>query len=127
MPLYVLNRDYLLRTTNGCVSFAKGEPTWVVPLMEKAVLQIGAEPVQGAKKDIVEDEPVKVEAPAGDERMAQLYTAFELIIEKNDAKEFTGQGVPTQKAVERIVGFDAERSEITAAWHQYKSAKAEQQ
>ena len=126
MPEYVLNRDYTLRSVNGVVSFKKDEPAWVVPALEKEAVHIGAKRVDGAEIELIPAEKVVQPSPAGGEREAQLYAAFDLIIEKNEAKEFTGQGVPTVKAVERLLGFDVDSSELVDAWHAYRQAKAEQ-
>lgn len=128
MPEYVLNRNHVLRTTNGVISFVKGEPAWVTPQMEKDAVAIGAQRVDGDSPDPLGDEekPAPV-APTGDERKDQFFAAFELMVEKNDAKEFTGQGVPTVKAIEKLLGFDADGKEIALYWTEFKTAKAEQQ
>lgn len=126
MPEYTLHRDYLLRTTNGVVSFEKDKPTWVVPAMERDAAQIGAQRVDGKGVDLLEAVVAPVVAPAGDDRAGQFYAAFELLIERNDSKDFTGQGSPTIKALEKILGFDVERSEAGEYWSAFRVAKAEQ-
>ena len=125
MPQFVLNRTHTLRTTNGVLSFVKGEPTNVPPEMVKDIIAIGGIRADGEQVDT--SEPVAAVKPAlvGIERQDALYAAFALIAEKNDPKEFTGQGVPTVKAVEKIIGFDVERMELVEAWTAYKIAKAE--
>lgn len=125
MPEYVLNRNYLLRTTTGVVSFKEGGPTWVIPAMEKEAIGIGAQRVDGKKVEVLEPEQRLPPTPVGDDRTGQLYAAFELLIEKNEAKDFTGQGVPSVKAMEKILGFEVDRVELVDAWHAYKQAKAE--
>lgn len=126
MPEYVLNRTYTLRTIDGVISFVKGEPSWVPPHMERQAASIGAMPVAGEGVDLIDKESEKVIAPSGDERTGQLFAAFDLLVEKNDSKEFTGQGVPTIKAVEKLVGFDVDRTEVIEKWHAYCVAKEEQ-
>ena len=127
MPEYVLNRNYTLRTTNGVISFEKGQPTWVVPMMERDAVAIGAERVEGEAPNPLGDFDVpKLPVYTPDECTAQILSAFELLIERNDAKDFTGQGVPSVKAIEKIVGFDVDRSEVLETWAQYKADKAEQ-
>lgn len=120
MPNYVLNRNYVLSTVDGVVSFKKGEPTWVVPVLEKAAVMIGADRVDGDTPSLMEPEKPVVEQLSYDERKQQIRMAIETIAARNDAKEFTGQGVPTVKAIERIVNFDIERTEATEMWHEYK-------
>lgn len=127
MPLYTLNRNYLLRTLAGCVAFEKGVPTWVTPEMQKEAQAIGAERADGPDTDILEAEKPTYSAPVGIEREEEIYAAFELIVERNESTDFTGQGVPTVKAMEKIVPFDLDRGEITAAWAAFKQLKAEAQ
>jgi hypothetical protein len=122
MPEYVLNRTYTLRTTSGVISFQKGTPTWVPPYMERDAAGIGAQRVDGKDIDPLGEEEVKVPEIGFDERQAQIRTAFELIVETNDAKDFTGQGVPTVKAVEKITGIrNVERGELLELWQAFRT------
>lgn len=125
MPEFVLNRTHTLRTTNGVISFTKGKPTMVPASMVRDVVGIGGVSADGA--DVDTSEPVAPSKPViqGIERQDELYAAFGLIAEKNDSKDFTGQGVPTVKAVEKIVSFDVDRSEVVDAWAAYKVSVAE--
>lgn len=124
MAEFVLNRSHTLRTTNGVITFVKGQPTSVPRDMERDAVSIGAVPVDG---EFDTSDPVTPEKPVlhGIEREEELYAAFALIAEKNDSKEFTAQGVPTIKAVEKIVSFDVDRSEVVEAWGEYKIKLAE--
>jgi hypothetical protein len=120
MPEYVLNRTYLLRTTSGVISFEKGQPTWVPPYMEKEAAGIGATRLDGKEVDMI-DEPAKAPEITYDERQAQIRMAFELIVESNDAKDFTAQGTPTVKAVEKITGIrNIEKAEVVEMWQAFR-------
>ena len=125
MPYYVLNRTYNFHSTLGGCSFVKGQPAWVIPELEKQVIAIGAVHADGDTPSLIEDEPKAVYTPTGLERQDDLFAAFGLIMEKNDSKDFTGQGVPTVKAVEKIVSFDVDRSEVVEGWAEYKIKLAE--
>lgn len=128
MPEYVLNRNHVLRSTNGVVSFEKGKPTWVVPALEKEAVAIGAERVDGDAPDpLSEMDKPSLPTYSPEEREEQIKIAFEMLVERNESKDFTAQGVPTVKAVERIVGFEVERGEILEVWAAVKQAKAEGQ
>jgi hypothetical protein len=121
MPEYVLNRNYVLRTTKGhIISFVKGEPAWVPPIIEKDAIAIGAERADGGSTDLLGPEKEAVKTISGDELRAQMFTTFELIVEKNDPKEFTGQGIPRVDAVERILGFNVDRADVVDAWAEFK-------
>lgn len=126
MANYVLNRTHTHRSTMGVVSFIKGEPTAVPSMLEKEVIAIGAVREEGVTPDVLSDAPSAPEPLTQTQRVDELFLAFELIIAGNESKDFTGAGVPTVKAVEKIVGFDVDRVEIGEAWAQYKVAKAEE-
>lgn len=125
MPSYTLNRTYTLRTTNGVISFEKGIPVTIPKCMEKEAQMIGAERVDGDAPDLLEPEKVVAPALTMDERRGQIFVAFEALVEKNDAKDFTAQGVPSVKAVERIVDFTIERTELAECWQEYRVKDAE--
>ncbi len=125
MPNYVLStRSYLLATTNGVISFVKGEPTWVPPHMEKDAVHIGAECVDGEGAQLLDAEERLPDIPQGGDREQQLFIAFDLLVDRNESSDFTAQGVPTVKSVEKIVGFDVDRSEIQEQWPLYKQKGA---
>lgn len=125
MPYYVLNRTYNFHSTVGGCSFVKGQPAWVIPELEKQVIAIGAVHADGETPNFIEDAPKVPPAPVGLERQDEIFAAFSLIVETNESKDFTGQGVPTVKAVEKIVSFDVDRAELLEAWAEYKVKTAE--
>ena len=125
MPLYTLNRDYTLRTVDGVISFTKGEPTWVTQAMVRHAVSIGAEPKGGDKPELINSAVSTKPALSHDERRTMIFLAFEQIESVNDTKDFTGAGVPTVKAVEKLTEFDVDRVEITEAWAEYRASKAE--
>lgn len=125
MPLYTLNRNHTHRSVNGVVSFVKNEPTWVVPALEREVVAIGAERVDGDNPEVLDPIVPEVPAPTPEQRRDDIFAAFQLLSERNSANDFTGAGVPTVKAVEKIVGFDVDRTEVSELWGEFKIAKAE--
>jgi hypothetical protein len=125
MALYKLNRNHTHRSTLGIVSFIKDEPTWVVPALEKEVIAIGAERVDGDTPDVLEPEKKESLPLSLQERAEAVFAAFQLIAERNEAKDFTGAGVPTVKAVEKLVEFDVDRSEVVELWNEFKVVKDE--
>lgn len=125
MPLYVLNRNMVLSTTKGVISFGKGQPTYVPPHMERDVVAIGGERVDGDAPSLTPKESPVHLTPYGEERECQIHVAFDLITERNDPNDFTGSGCPTVKAVEKITTFDVDRSEVAQLWQTYKLRKVE--
>ncbi len=123
MPLYTLNRNYTHRSLLGhCIQFIKGEPCFVPPLCETEVLAFGAERVDGDAPSVLGPEPVADKPLSQEERVAEISKAFQSIGSRNDSKDFTGQGVPTVKAVEKLVSFDVDRFELAALWGKLKEA-----
>jgi hypothetical protein len=126
MPEYVMNRNHTIRSTTGrTITFKKGEPTWVPPMVEKEAIAVGAERVDGETTDPLAPVLPVLSKLTVDERTAQLHTAFEMLAERNDSKDFTAQGVPSVKAVSKIVDFEPERGEVSEAWTAWRQMKAE--
>lgn len=122
MPEYVLNRNYTLASLAGrVISFKKGEPVWVPPEVEKEALMIGATPVDG-HKDILDPE---VEAPkpleAG-ERLEAINKAYATMKARDVRGDFTAQGVPSTKVLEKLVGFEVASKERDETWQAYREA-----
>lgn len=128
MPLYVLNRDFTLRSTSGhSIAFEKGVPVNVPPVLEQEAAQYGAERVDGVWVDPIEPSKLVAEVPealAASDREVLLTAAFEQIIKRNDSKDFTGQGIPTVNAIKAIVGFTVERAEIGELWFSLREKAA---
>lgn len=124
MAEYVLNRNFVLRSMTGhSVNFVKNVPTFVPALIEREARGIGAERVDGANPDMLDPESPEVAPLSHDERAEQIRTAFALLTERNDSKDFTGAGVPSVKAVEKLVDFDVDRNEVVALWQAYRAGK----
>ena len=121
MPKYTLHRDYVHRSTLGVISFEEDVPTHVPPHMEKEVIAIGAVRADGETPKVLEQDKKLPDVPLGDDREAEIKAAFDLLIERNDSNDFTGQGVPTVKSVEKIVGFDVDRKELVELWAAIKA------
>lgn len=127
MPNYVLHRNHTHRSTLGVLSFVKGEPTWVTPVMEKEIIAIGGERVDGDTPDVLPPEAAEVVPLSFQERRDAIFTAFQLISERNESKDFTGAGVPTVKSIEKLTDFDVDRNEVVELWGEFKAEKAEAQ
>ena len=127
MPQYVLNRNYTHRSTHGVVSFEKGKPSHVPPMMEKEIIAIGGERADGTQFDPLDPEQAEKTPLSPIERRDELFAAFQIITDRNESSDFTGAGVPTVKAVEKLVDFDVDRAEIVEVWGEFKLAKAEEE
>ena len=124
MAEYVLKRNFVLRSMTGhSVNFVKNVPTFVPALIEREARGIGAERVDGANPDMLDPESPEVAPLSHDERAEQIRTAFALLTERNDSKDFTGAGVPSVKAVEKLVDFDVDRNEVVALWQAYRAGE----
>ena len=124
MAEYVLNRNFVLRSMTGhSVNFVKNVPTFVPALIEREARGIGAERVDGANPDMLDPETPEVAPLSHDERAEQIRTAFALLTERNNSKDFTGAGVPSVKAVEKLVEFDVDRNEVVALWQAYRAGE----
>jgi hypothetical protein len=93
--------------------------------MEREVIAIGGVRAEGETPSPLPNEKPVYQEPQGLERQEEIRAAFDLIIDKNDSKEFTAQGVPSVKAMEKIVAFTMDKAEIVEEWNEYKIFKAE--
>lgn len=124
MPEYVLNRDYVLRTTKGyTVAFKKGEPVYVPPLIEKDAVAIGAERADNGKTDVLAPEVSGKPDLSFEELREAMITAFDLLVERNDTNDFTAQGVPKVSVVEKMVEANIDRKDLLEAWTEYRASK----
>lgn len=122
MPMFVLNRDYVLRTTKGhSIEFTKGVPVYVPSVIERDAVSIGAECVDGEVK-MLDDEPVVIEV-SDEERREKIMAAFATLIARNEREDFTGTGQPAVKAVEKLADLNTDRAEISALWEEYQAAQ----
>ena len=127
MPKYILNRNHLHRSVWGhSIAFVKGEPVYVPPgPIELEVAAIGAERVDGDQPDLVPAEQVEKEEMSLEDLEVLMRSAFEELIAKNDPTDFTGAGIPTVKAMEKIVGENMTARQIADLWQRVKQEKAE--
>jgi len=126
MPEYVLNRNYTHRSTLGhIVNFAKGQPVYVPPALEREVTALGAEPVTGARVEMIDAEKAVDVVPVGTERATLLMAAYARMEARNMRGDFTGQGRPNVKVLKELVGFEVEVRERDDIWEEFMKAKAE--
>lgn len=122
MPLYTLHRTHTHRSTLGVISFIEGEPTMVPPILEREIIAIGAQRVEGDNPDVIATEKAAPIPLSFDERRDEIFAAFKLLVETNESKDFTGAGVPTVVAVKKLVGTDCDvdRAEIIELWADFR-------
>lgn len=125
MPDYVLNRTHTHRSTHGhIINFFKGQPVYVPPVCEREVVVFGAEPVDGEKIDVLDDQtPAYTEEPGGAEREAQILAAFSLLEERNQRGDFTGQGRPHPVAIKELTGIKVDARERDMLWERHIEAR----
>lgn len=121
MAFFTLHRDYRLISALGhSIQFKKDEPVYVPPALHKDVQAIGAVPVEGDVESILgEEKEVKPEV-AQEERHRQLLDAFKVLQDRNQRGDFTGQGIPSVKALKTIItDFEPAKAEVENLWHLY--------
>jgi alpha-beta hydrolase superfamily lysophospholipase len=122
MPIFKLNRNFTIRSLSGhVVRFNKNEPTHVPdPVIAEAVA-IGAERVDAQQDALVDDDTVKAPvALVGSEREAAILKAIEGVVKLARRLDFTGQGIPTVKALNSALGFEIDRKELETMWAKYQ-------
>lgn len=123
MAEFMLHRDYRVISKSGhSIQFKKGEPTYVPPECRSEVIAIGAQPVDG-NTDVLGEEKVVVELTV-EERREQLIKAFKTMQERTHRGDFTGQGFPAAKALEKLVDFEPEKREVEELWQAFREEQA---
>ena len=123
MPKFVLNRDHVLRTTLGhSISFRKGQPTYVPREVARQAVAIGAECVEGEVK--MEDEVVIPVELSQEDRNEKILEALAVLKKRNGPDDFTGNGKPSLKAIEDLVGFKPDRNEVFTLWSEFRAIPA---
>jgi hypothetical protein len=124
MSTFVLNRDYVLRTLSGLsVRFVKGEPVFVPPTIQADAVAIGAVCVDG-EVDVLPKEEDEEAPLTPDELKILMFAAFDQLVKRDGRGDFTGNGLPSMKAVEQIVGRNLDRADVTDAWREYQQSKS---
>lgn len=128
MPMYVLNnRNYTYSNMGFTIPFKKGEPIFVPPMLERDVVSLGAECVDGPGADALPPEDTLPEVPVGDSRKQALVDAMKQLADRNDPKDFTGQGIPRVKSVEKLISFEVDQAELVEVWREMREAAASQE
>ena len=76
MPQYILQRNHTHRSTMGVLSFEAGKPTNVPPFMEKEIIAIGGERLDGEVVDVLDKEPEVKLPPTDTEREEALFAPW---------------------------------------------------
>lgn len=123
---FVSNRDIIVRSKKcgQSILFVKGIPTncpkpmWD-EVMEKGILpvdEVGA-PVDPANNEVsVDVSTIKLAPEDGEERDEKILAVVKAIVKGNDAKNFTGGGRPTAKAVSNALGWQVDQKDVNAVW-----------
>jgi hypothetical protein len=128
MPEFILNRDYVMRTTHGhIINFKKGQPTYVPPVCSKDAVALGADAVNN-DVDVLGPEPVAVPELSAVDREAKLYAAYDAMIARNGQEayrtDFNAQGLPSTKPLSALTGFEVTAAERNDSYQKYREAKA---
>jgi len=114
---FVLNRNYVLRSTTGhIINFEKNVPIHIPPILYADVRAIGAEAADGSVVNVLPDDPVAKVIPQGTERNEAITTAMIMLRDENARNDFTAQGLPQVKSIEKLVGFDIDKEERDTLW-----------
>lgn len=127
--MYVLNRKFALRSTQGRImNFEKGVPTYVPPQCEVEAVAIGAEIAPGetavAPNPTPDESILAPKAPEGDAREEMIVRAFKALQKRNERTDFTAAGYPSAKAVTAALGFPVDKKEVARIWVDYREREA---
>lgn len=129
MPQMTLNRNYTLRTRLGhCITFKRGKPTHVPPMVVKQAIEIGAQPLDQSILDEIEkaDEPMRRDEAQNPElREKRIREELTAMRARNLREYFTASGTPSLKHLSMLVGFEVDKHERDRIWHELLTEERE--
>lgn len=127
--LFVSNRDITITSLIGrSIYFEKGVPTHCPREMHAEVMEKGIIPVEEADATAVTTKAAHV--PKSDEpdepgdREDAITAAVQVLVARNNTKDFSAGGVPTSAAVSAVLGWRADAQSIRPVWDKLKRSMA---
>lgn len=107
---------------DGCKLGEDGQVyVYVPPLLRAEIAAAGFEPMEQVAEVEKPALPVKPEDP--DKFRADLYAAFDTLVEANRREDFAGSGIPKSDAVEKLTGYQVTNADVKDAWPKYLQSK----
>lgn len=126
MPQFTLHRNYILRTTKGhIIGFKKDTPTNVPLICVHDAIAIGAVQLDGDKVDNLGPEEVKIIPLSPAERKDKVFGAFRIMKARGERSDFTGNGLPNNKRLPDLLGFELTNTERDKYWQEFREAEQE--
>ena len=126
MPLFTLHRNYVLRTTKGhSIMFEKGKEVNVPDVCVNDAVAIGAIAVDATDGDVLGEEAKPERALTPDERKAKVFEAFGIMKTRGERNDFTASGIPNNKRLPALLGFDLTNAERDKYWRDFCALEQE--
>lgn len=121
MPLFTLHRNFILNTTKGhSIRFVKDQPTNVPPRCIEDAVAIGAQPVDPKDGDVLGEEEQVQPSLSPAEREAKVFEAFGIMKTRNERGDFTASGLPNNKRLPSLLGFELTNRERDSYWQKFR-------
>jgi hypothetical protein len=121
MPQFTLHRNYIMNTTKGhSIRFVKDKPVNVPPICVEDAVAIGAQPVNPEEGDVLGEEEKVQPSLSPDEREAKVFEAFGVMKTRNERGDFTASGLPNNKRLPALLGFELTNRERDTYWQKYR-------
>lgn len=104
------------------IKFVKGQPTWVPRCLHREAIGIGAECLT-EKVDFSEPDEVLPENLTPADKEALFFSAFDLLIARNQREDFGGDGKPSMPALKALLNFGFVKKDRDAALMAYRVKK----
>lgn len=124
--LFVSNRDITVRSKKcgQSIAFEKGVVTRVPAAMHEECMEKGILPVEADGSPVdpanntVSATPlgVKLAPEDGDTRSVKILEVIQVMVKRNNSKDFTGGGRPLAKSVSMALGWTVDQKDVNAVW-----------
>lgn len=121
---FISNRDIVVRSskTGHAIKFEKNIPQGAPKSMYDELVAIGILPVEESDVKIVQkqieekEKPVVLAPEDGAERAEKILEVIEAMFKRNDPADFTGGGEPAAKAIQAVLGWRVDQTEVRGIW-----------
>lgn len=120
---FIFQRDRTIVSKLGhAVHFPAKEPTYAPPALHTQVLEAGGEPADEMEDPRTAEKPKAPNEPTDPgTRGTDVFSAIEMLVERNGREDFTAAGAPHLKALHGLLGWTPSAAERDEQWVKFST------
>lgn len=124
-PAHPEASNVIVTTTTGHCAVVGAEWRELPPALHAAAITAGCEVDQARTKATAHKPEASADAVDQSDEAALVTKAIKALLKRNDAEDFTNDGIPKVAAVNKECGFTATKSQVMEAWGALQAEAAE--